>query len=155
MVSAYHHLLEQRLDGAVTTEGGPLKDFHRATGDTLTHVKMLQGPCLVFFKASSVTLATFLLCSAEGFLMKDQHQGGDGGGGRSKSILEMLHINKVSASHQVEPHPYMKQIYHKSHFLEVQDLVGNPDGTLIQSYRSVGGEAAPPLVTASLLPLFK
>lgn len=116
---------------------------------------MLQGPCRLFFKASSVTLATFLLCSAQGFLMKDRHQGGDGGGGRSKSILEMLHINKVSASHQAEPHPYMKQIYQESDFLEAQDLVGTPDGTLIQSYRSAGGEAAPPLLTASLLPLFK
>lgn len=92
--------------------------------------------------ASSVTLAIFLLSCAEGFLRKDQHNDGDGDKELGKTILEMLHIDRVSAIHQVEPHPYMKQIYQESHFLEAQDLMGNPDGTLIQSYRSVSGEAA-------------
>lgn len=102
---------------------------------------------------TSVTLVTFLSRPAEGFLMKDQHRGGDGDGELSKTILEMLHIDKVSASHQVEPHPYMKQIYQKSHFLEAQDLLGSPDGTLIQSYRSVAGEAS--WLSSLLVPLFK
>lgn len=98
---------------------------------------------------SSVTLAIFLLSCAEGFLRKDQHNDGDGDEELSKTILEMLHIDRVSASHQVELHPYMKQIYRDSHFPEARDLMGNPDGTLIQSYRSVGGEAASLLVTST------
>lgn len=100
--------------------------------------------------ASAVTLAIFLLSCAEGFLRKDQHNNGEGNEELSKTILEMLHIDRVSASHQVEPHPYVKQIYQESLFPEAQALMGNPDGTLIQSYRSVGGEAASLLVTSTV-----
>uniref|UniRef100_A0A671UCH5 Uncharacterized protein n=1 Tax=Sparus aurata TaxID=8175 RepID=A0A671UCH5_SPAAU len=56
----------------------------------------------------------------------------------------MLHIDKVSASHQAKPHPYMKRIYQRLDALEAQDL-GGSDGTLVQSYRSiVGPHDAPP-----------
>uniref|UniRef100_A0A7N6FL47 TGF-beta propeptide domain-containing protein n=1 Tax=Anabas testudineus TaxID=64144 RepID=A0A7N6FL47_ANATE len=51
----------------------------------------------------------------------------------------MLHINKVSASHQAKPHPYMKKVYQHLDSLEAQDF-GRSDGTLVQSFRSV----APP-----------
>uniref|UniRef100_A0A3B4ZJ41 Uncharacterized protein n=1 Tax=Stegastes partitus TaxID=144197 RepID=A0A3B4ZJ41_9TELE len=47
----------------------------------------------------------------------------------------MLHINKVSASHQAKPHPYMRRIYQHLDSLEAQDF-GRSDGTLVQSFRS-------------------
>uniref|UniRef100_A0A667Y2U7 TGF-beta propeptide domain-containing protein n=1 Tax=Myripristis murdjan TaxID=586833 RepID=A0A667Y2U7_9TELE len=47
----------------------------------------------------------------------------------------MLHINKVSASHQAKPHPYMRQVYQLLDSLEAQDL-GKSDGTLVQSFRT-------------------
>ncbi|TKS92578.1 hypothetical protein D9C73_027436 [Collichthys lucidus] len=56
----------------------------------------------------------------------------------NKAILEMLHINKVSARHQTKPHPYMRRIYQRLDSLEAQDF-GTSDGTLVQSYRSVAG----------------
>ncbi|XP_039890567.1 uncharacterized protein LOC120735314 [Simochromis diagramma] len=55
-----------------------------------------------------------------------------------KAILEMLHINKVSASHHAKPHPYMRKVYQNLDSLEVQDL-GKSDGTLVQGFRSVSG----------------
>ncbi|XP_068164566.1 uncharacterized protein [Antennarius striatus] len=62
----------------------------------------------------------------------------------NKAILEMLHINKVSASHDAKPHPYMRKIYQRLDSLEAQDSDGS-DGTLVQSYRSVDGpHHAPP-----------
>ncbi|KAM6894170.1 uncharacterized protein PEZ65_021846 [Lycodopsis pacificus] len=63
---------------------------------------------------------------------------------RNKAILEMLNINKVSASHQAKPHPYMRGIYQRLDSLEAQDF-GSSDGTLVQSFRSVvGPHQAPP-----------
>ncbi|XP_030194095.1 uncharacterized protein LOC115529475 [Gadus morhua] len=64
---------------------------------------------------------------------------------RNKAILEMLHIDKVSASHhQARPHPYMRRIYELLETLEAQDWK-DEDGTLVQSFRSVpGGVGAPP-----------
>ncbi|XP_029310736.1 uncharacterized protein LOC115023682 [Cottoperca gobio] len=62
---------------------------------------------------------------------KDDHE-------RDKAILEMLHINKVSASHKAKPHPYMRGIYQRLDSLEAQDLWSS-DGTLVQSFRSVVG----------------
>ena len=58
---------------------------------------------------------------------------------RNKAILEMLHIDKVSASHhQARPHPYMRRIYELLETLEAQDWK-DEDGTLVQSFRSVPG----------------
>uniref|UniRef100_A0A3B4TCE7 TGF-beta propeptide domain-containing protein n=1 Tax=Seriola dumerili TaxID=41447 RepID=A0A3B4TCE7_SERDU len=54
----------------------------------------------------------------------------------------MLHINKVSASHQAKPHPYMRRVYLRLDSLEAQDF-GRSDGTLVQSFRSVVDEAPP------------
>ncbi|KAF0039024.1 hypothetical protein F2P81_009508 [Scophthalmus maximus] len=62
----------------------------------------------------------------------------------NKAILEMLHINKVSASHQAKPHPYMKRVFQHLDSLEAEDF-GRSDGTLVQSFRSVlGPNGAPP-----------
>uniref|UniRef100_A0A673ATB0 Uncharacterized LOC115438218 n=1 Tax=Sphaeramia orbicularis TaxID=375764 RepID=A0A673ATB0_9TELE len=56
----------------------------------------------------------------------------------------MLHIDKVSATHQGKPHPYMKKVYQRLDSLEAQD-VGRSDGTLVQSFRSSDGpDLAPP-----------
>lgn len=118
------------------------KKFYIAFGNTFTQP---ETQMILLLKMTLVTLAIVLLCSAEGFLIRDQRQDGNGNGELGRTILEMLHINKVSATHQVEPHPYMTQIYQKSHLLEALDLTENPDGTLIQSFRSVVGPAdAPP-----------
>ncbi len=56
----------------------------------------------------------------------------------SKAILEMLHINKLSAPQQAKPHPYMKHVY-QSLDAQARDLSG-ADGTLVQSFRSVEGK---------------
>ncbi|XP_070294059.1 bone morphogenetic protein 4 isoform X1 [Salvelinus sp. IW2-2015] len=55
-----------------------------------------------------------------------------------KAILEMLHINKLSAPHVAKPHPYMRQVYQLLDTQEARDL-GSSDGTLVQSFRSVLG----------------
>lgn len=56
----------------------------------------------------------------------------------SKAILEMLHINKLSAPQQAKPHPYMKHVY-QSLDTQARDLSGS-DGTLVQSFRSIEGK---------------
>ncbi|KAI9545797.1 hypothetical protein NQZ68_033929 [Dissostichus eleginoides] len=81
-------------------------------------------------------LAGLLLCSATGLLMVDQRRDAEEDQERNKAILEMLHINTVSASHQAKPHPYMREIYQRLDSLEVQDFASS-DGTLVQSFRSV------------------
>ncbi|CAM4530459.1 unnamed protein product [Leuciscus chuanchicus] len=53
----------------------------------------------------------------------------------SKAILEMLHINKLSAPQQAKPHPYMKHVYQS---LDTQERdPSGADGTLVQSFRSI------------------
>ncbi|KAM8897453.1 uncharacterized protein AB9W97_008850 isoform 2-T2 [Spinachia spinachia] len=58
--------------------------------------------------------------------------------GRNKAILEMLHINKVSASHQAKAHPYMRGLHRQLDSPEARDF-GGSDGTVVQSFRSVLG----------------
>jgi len=56
----------------------------------------------------------------------------------SKAILEMLHINKLSAPQQAKPHPYMKHVYQS---LDTQERdPSGADGTLVQSFRSIEGK---------------
>uniref|UniRef100_A0A8C3B568 Uncharacterized protein n=1 Tax=Cyclopterus lumpus TaxID=8103 RepID=A0A8C3B568_CYCLU len=50
----------------------------------------------------------------------------------------MLHINKVSASPQAKPHPYMRGIYQRLDSIEAQDFESS-DGTLVQSFRTPRG----------------
>lgn len=97
---------------------------------------MAHGVCLGFL---DVTLAFLLLCSVTGFLLRDHRRDAEDDHELNKAILEMLHINKVSASHQAKPHPYMRRIYQRLDSLEAQDF-GSSDGTLVQSYRSVIGK---------------
>ncbi|XP_023149409.2 uncharacterized protein LOC111584487 [Amphiprion ocellaris] len=85
-----------------------------------------------------VTLAFLLVSSATGLLLMDQRRDADDDQELNKAILEMLHINKVSASHQTKAHPYMRRIYQHLDSLEAQDF-GRSDGTLVQSFRSFGG----------------
>lgn len=97
---------------------------------------MVRGVCLGFF---DVTLVFLLLCSVTGLLQMDQRRDAEDNQEHNKAILEMLHIDKVSASHQAKPHPYMKRIYQRLDALEAQDL-GSSDGTLVQSFRSIVGK---------------
>lgn len=97
---------------------------------------MAHGVCLGFF---GITVVFLLLCSVAGFLLRDHRRDAEDDHELNKAILEMLHINKVSASHQAKPHPYMRRIYQHLNSLEAQDF-GSSDGTLVQSYRSVIGK---------------
>ncbi|XP_061566215.1 uncharacterized protein LOC133420538 [Cololabis saira] len=88
---------------------------------------MVRGVCLRSF---------LLACSVTGFSLMDQRRDAEDERGLNKAILEMLHIDKVSVSHQVKPHPYMRRIYQHLDSLEAQDS-GRSDGMLVQSFRSV------------------
>ncbi|KAK9524371.1 hypothetical protein VZT92_016769 [Zoarces viviparus] len=102
---------------------------------------MFRGVCLGYFH---ITLVFLLLVSITGLLLMDHRRDTENDQERNKAILEMLHINKVSASHQAKPHPYMRGIYQRLDSLEAQDF-GSSDGTLVQSFRSVAGpHQAPP-----------
>ncbi|XP_074479466.1 uncharacterized protein LOC141760509 [Sebastes fasciatus] len=96
---------------------------------------MMRGVCLGFL---DVPLVFLLLGSVTGLLQTDHRRDAEDDQDRNKAILEMLHINKVSASHQAKPHPYMRGIYQRLDSLEAQDF-GTSDGTLVQSFRSVVG----------------
>lgn len=96
---------------------------------------MVRGVHFGGFNASLI----FLMFSVEGLLLKEQHRNAEVTQGLSKAILEMLHIKKVSASHQAKPHPYMNRIYQHLESLEAQDF-GRSDGILVQSFRSVDGK---------------
>lgn len=86
----------------------------------------------------NVMLVFLLLCPVTGLLQMDHRRDTEDDQELNKAILEMLHINKVSASHQAKPHPYMKKVYQHLDSLEAQDF-GRSDGTLVQSFRSVIG----------------
>ncbi|XP_070711354.1 uncharacterized protein [Pempheris klunzingeri] len=90
-------------------------------------------------------LVFLLLCSVTGLLLMDHRKDAEDDQELNKAILEMLHIDKLSASHQSKPHPYMRRIYHRLDSLEAPDF-GGSDGTLVQSFRSVvaGPHRAPP-----------
>ncbi|XP_010888584.2 bone morphogenetic protein 4 isoform X1 [Esox lucius] len=93
-----------------------------------------------------VMLFFLLLNSAWGLLLTDDPEGGvEEDQELGKAILEMLHINKLSAPLQAKPHPYMRQVYQLLDTEEPQDW-GSSDGTLVQSFRSVvaGPPHAPP-----------
>ncbi|XP_029023166.1 uncharacterized protein LOC114865841 [Betta splendens] len=82
-------------------------------------------------RIDAAPLALLLLCCAAA--------GTTPAGGRGdKAILEMLHIDKVSASHRARAHPYMRRVYQRLDSLEERDLERS-DGTLVQSFRSVAG----------------
>lgn len=71
-------------------------------------------------------LLLLLLCSCGGWRLAEE---------RERSVLEMLHIQRVAARpQQAWPHPYMRMIYQR---LPAQ---GAADGTLAQSFGSVAGE---------------
>ncbi|CAL8241710.1 unnamed protein product [Merluccius merluccius] len=93
---------------------------------------------------SSFTLV-LLLDSAASLLFVERQESRKGDAQLNKAILEMLHIDKVSAAHhQAKPHPYMRRIYELLETPDAQDWQ-DLDGTLVQSFRSVsGGAGAPP-----------
>lgn len=102
---------------------------------------MVRGERGGFFDVTLVFLLLLLLVSGPvaGLLMVDHPRDADDDQELNKAILEMLHINKVSASHQAKPHPYMRKVYLRLDSLEAQDF-GRSDGTLVQSFRSVVGK---------------
>lgn len=99
---------------------------------------MVRGVLVGFFEVTPLYLL-LLLGSVTGLLLMDHHRDADDDQELNKAILEMLHINKVSASHQAKPHPYMRKVYLRLDSLEAQDF-GRSDGTLVQSFRSVAGK---------------
>ncbi|KAK2852023.1 hypothetical protein Q5P01_008299 [Channa striata] len=101
---------------------------------------MIRRVCV---EVLDVTLVFLLLCSVTGFLLMDQRRDAEENQELNKAILEMLHINKVSASHQAKPHPYMRRVYQHLDSLEAADFRGS-DGTLVQSFRSVVGVGQAP-----------
>lgn len=108
----------------------------KTTAKVLSHTRgfqttMIRGECLGVFHL-------FLFCSITGLLM-EQHRDAERDQELNKAILEMLHIKKVSASHQTRPHPYMRMIYLQLALLDPPDLRGS-DGILVQSFKSVDGK---------------
>ncbi|XP_068612261.1 uncharacterized protein [Brachionichthys hirsutus] len=98
---------------------------------------------VVFSGVLDITLVSFLLCSITGLLLGGRRLPEDAQE-LSEAILEMLHIDKVSARHRAKPHPYMKKLYQRLDSPEAPEL-GRSDGTLVQSYRTVvGPRHAPP-----------
>lgn len=79
------------------------------------------------------------LHSVTGLMLMDHRRDAEDDQELNKAILEMLHIKKISASHQVKPHPYMRKIYQHLDTLETQDFARS-DGLLVQSFRSVVGK---------------
>ncbi|XP_060951870.1 uncharacterized protein LOC133028859 [Limanda limanda] len=90
------------------------------------------------------TLVFVLLCPATGLSLTGLRRDAEDDQELNKAILEMLHINKVSASHQAKPHPYMRRVYQHLDSLEAQDF-GRSDGMLVQSFRNVPGPDEAPL----------
>ncbi|KAF3697511.1 hypothetical protein EXN66_Car013191 [Channa argus] len=102
---------------------------------------MIRGACV---EVLDVTLVFLLLWSVTGFLLMDHHRDAEDNQELDKAILEMLHINKISASHQAKAHPYMRRVYQHLDSLEAEEF-GKSDGTLVQSFRRVvGPDRAPP-----------
>ncbi|CAG5963286.1 unnamed protein product [Menidia menidia] len=129
--------LDRCTDGSGRTEKSKKYSSYRP-GSGSVQTRMARGVGLGF-------LVLFLLVwSATGLLLMDQRREAEDHKGLSKAILEMLHIDKVSASHHAKPHPYMRRIYQYLDSLEAQDF-GRSDGLLVQSFRSVDGPPyAPP-----------
>ncbi|KAM9836593.1 uncharacterized protein ACBR49_019034 [Aulostomus maculatus] len=84
------------------------------------------------------SLGVLLVLLQLSLLLMDHRRDTDNDQELNKAILEMLHINKVSARHEAKPHPYMRRIYQHLDSLEAHDF-GRSDGTLVQSFRSVDG----------------
>lgn len=87
-------------------------------------------------KLLSCVLLLLLLRSCGGMQVTDEDERDP-----EQTILEMLHIDRVSVSHlQARPHPYMRRIYQRLPSLGL----GGEDGTLVQSFRSIRGESLQP-----------
>uniref|UniRef100_A0A3Q3L1I4 TGF-beta propeptide domain-containing protein n=1 Tax=Mastacembelus armatus TaxID=205130 RepID=A0A3Q3L1I4_9TELE len=100
-----------------------------------SYSRMVKGVCL---EVLDVVLVSLLLCSVTGLLLMDRHRDAEDDQELNKAILEMLHINRVSASHQAKAHPYMKRVYQQLVSLDPQDFERS-DGTMVQSFHSVAG----------------
>lgn len=83
----------------------------------------------------------FLVCSIES-LLTDQRGDAESDQDLNKAILEMLHIKKVSASHQAEAHPYMRRIYLHLASPDAPDQ-RRSEGVLVQSFKSVDSKKLP------------
>ncbi|CAL8326975.1 unnamed protein product [Lota lota] len=106
---------------------------------------MVGGLCNATLISMLLFLFLLLIESVAGLLFVERQVSRKSDTQRNKAILEMLHIDKVSASHhQAKPHAYMRQIYELLETPEAPDWK-DVDGTLVQSFRSVpGGVGVPP-----------
>lgn len=126
-------LCQMKISATLRKRSADTESYHSVW--KLFHLRMVRGVCLEF---CDVMLVFLLLCSVTGLLQMDHRRDAEDDQELNKAILEMLHINKVSASHQGKPHPYMRRVYQHLDSLEAQDF-GRSDGTLVQSFRSVVG----------------
>lgn len=82
-----------------------------------------------------VCLLAFLLCSGAQLLLLHQNKHTELQ--LNRTILEMIHIDVVSARREATAHPYMRRIYQRLDTQDMQDF--GSDGVLVQSFRSVHG----------------
>ncbi|KAG9334463.1 hypothetical protein JZ751_007661, partial [Albula glossodonta] len=113
--------------------GSPFRQ--RCSDPLLTDMGLGCAPAALLLLLSALTLA---LLPAWAQPLEGDPQAPTEDRELGKAILEMLHINKLSAPQRTQPHPYMKQVYLYLDSLEPRDPASS-DGTLVQSLRSIQG----------------
>ncbi len=137
-VNPAHPLMSERAS-AVLTVSWPSCAGESGLG-FLHQIRPFFHFCRMRFSASFLCFLIGLLGlgGTHGLLLMEDQGEGLEDRDLSKAILEMLHINKLSAPQQAKPHPYMKHVY-RSLDAQARDLSG-ADGTLVQSFRSIEGK---------------
>jgi len=90
-------------------------------------------------------LVLLLVVDSDALFVERQERGQQGDTRQgNKAILEMLHIDRVSATRpRARPQPYMRRVYERleTECDAAQDGLKDVDGTLlVQSFRSVSGK---------------
>lgn len=92
-----------------------------------------------FWESLGLRALLLLACSVSGLVLMEQHRDAEEDQEVNKAILEMLHINQVSASRPAKVHPYMRRIHQRLNSLEAPDFE-RPEGILMQSFHSSDGK---------------
>ncbi|XP_011486094.2 uncharacterized protein LOC105356494 [Oryzias latipes] len=96
-----------------------------------------------FWESLGLRALLLLACSVSGLVLMEQHRDAEEDQEVNKAILEMLHINQVSASRPAKVHPYMRRIHQRLNSLEAPDFE-RPEGILMQSFHSSDGSGQAP-----------